>query len=178
MKYVMEEPEEVLHWLRRMPEWLRQQLHLATDNVHIQNTGQTPISLSLYKWDGKTWAEQSLGDLATSDTMWITLTPLSAIFPWQTRPTGESVLVVRAVEPQEGQSVIWRVDNIHNLWLNAVVYGPSACFSRNAACKLVGTYGHKPRTYGWGLLTTFSLEPIDAHWEYWFDEEVLRKPMP
>lgn len=178
MKHMMEMPEETLHWLKKMPDWILEQLHLATDNVHIQNTSQNPITLSLYEWDGKTWAEQQLGDLAKSETMWITLTPLSAVFPWQTRPTGESVLVVRVAKPQEGQSTFWRVDNVHHLWLHTGVYSPRACFSRNAGCKVLGTYHIKPQTYAWHWITPDCLEPIEAHWEYWFDYPVLRKPMP
>lgn len=161
------------------PPWMIEQLHLVSDNLHMQNTGQTVLKLSLYKWDGAAWVENTLGRLDPTDHRWFTLTPLSILFPGQSRPAGESVLVVRAEEIKKGQSASWRMDNMHNAWLQMAAYAPAAGFSRSNACKLLGSYSLKPKTYGWGILTTFSLDPIDGHWEYWFDDVVLwPKPMP
>jgi hypothetical protein len=156
----------------QIPDWLAEQLHLATDNVHVQNIGELSISLSLFTSDGKgSWDEEQLAVLKTNDHRWITLNEHTLVFLGQTHPAGAGVLVVRPIEPRKGKSISWRVDNMHSaLPLKAAVYEPRDGFSRiGANSQQLWTGWLMPQTYGWGILCTFSLEPIMAHWEYWFD---------
>ena len=163
---------------KRVREWMLEQLHLTTDNLHIHNMGQSVLLLSLYTWNSRSWDEKSIGKLEPTDHQWITLSPLSAVFPWQQRPTGESVLVVRVDEESLPEirpdlASLWRVDNVHNLPLQMAIYEPSNSFSRNAPNKLWYT-----KTLGKGNQDTGMLQLGDTHWEYWFEDEILRKPLP
>lgn len=80
---------------KQVKDWMLEQIHRITDNVQVYNIDAN-LSLSLYESDGTgEWVEKNLGDLPAQKGMWISLVPLSNIMPWQKRPAGESVLVVR-----------------------------------------------------------------------------------
>ncbi len=157
-------------------QWLIDQLHLKTDNMHIQNLGQATIGLHLYTTDGKGgWTEAFLAELAVGDHRWIGLKALSQLLVLgTTRPAGETVLVVRALEQMKGKVPAWRIDNVHTSWpIQAMACAPEDGFSYTGAYTLLTSGAIKPQTHEHHFLSTGKTEPIDGHWEYWFDSPLI-----
>jgi hypothetical protein len=156
-------------------QWLQQMVRLATDNVFLYNMTRNPIALSLCKWDGTKWIDVPIRKLEQRDSAWVTVKPLdvSLILGQPPKTVGQSILVVRPHEPQDGKLAFWRVDNLSQMPLNAAAFSGARSCSRTSVCQHLWSGVIKPRKSLPGNLTTWNGDPIDAHWEYWFHEPLI-----